>query len=344
MTGLTLKTIASLTGVSVSTVSRIINSLDDTFASKEVRDRVWAAIQETGYIPNPSARALRLKVAGKTASGPSLLTVILGRTHKPDDNPFFAQVSRAIEQQSLNMGHSISRLYSILDTREGGALAKIEPARTDGAFVLGRVDPKMIPYLEKRYKNIIYIGRNVIDAAWDQVICDGYEATRVALEYLIAKGHRQIGYIGERSEEIRWSAYIDTLAKHDLEINGGWVADCVQNSAGGYSGAEKLLEKARPLPTAIFCAADAAAIAAMRRFHEAKIKIPRQLSIIGMDNIDLSGYVSPMLSTIEMPIVEMAGAAVKTLLDRIDKRHKLPMKIFLPGTLIPRESVREIQR
>jgi DNA-binding LacI/PurR family transcriptional regulator len=333
---MTLKEVARLAGVSVSTVSRIINS--PGFASKEVQDRVWSVIRETGYVPNQSARELKQK-KGSAAAHFYTLTCILGRTRSPEDNPFFAQVARAAEQQALRLGYSISLSYSVVDLESHELQSRVEQTKTDGAIVLGRFSSEAMRFLEQHYKNMVYVGRNVIDLPCDQVICDGYEATCTALRCLIDHGHRRIGYIGETENEIRCQAFLDTVTRCGLDNDEALICECPQSGAGGYEGAGKLLEQADPLPTAVFCAADVSAVAAIRRFSEAGIKIPQQLSVISMDNIELSQYVSPMLTTVEMPIEEMGNIAVQTLIQRMNRMHRLPMKIYLPNRLMVRESV-----
>ncbi|MGC4018675.1 MAG: LacI family DNA-binding transcriptional regulator [Muricomes sp.] len=336
---MTLKEIASRAGVSISTVSRIINSPDDSFARKEVRERVWAIIKETGYTPNISARELK-QGKSKTHGVPSgALACILGRTRTLDDNPFFAQLSRVIEQQAMERKYPVRLSYSVLDAKTAPTLEKIEAARVDGAIVLGRFNESSIKFLEQHYKNIVYVGRNKISASWDQVICDGYEATQIAMEHLIAYGHQRIAYIGETTNEIRYQAYRDMIRKYGLDSSRRLVCEAPHSSEGGYHGADLLLKADTPMPTAVFCAADISAIAALRRFTEAKIRVPDQLSIISMDNIEMSGYVSPMLTTVGMPIMEMGNIAVQTLIGRIQKQHKLPLNIYLPNRLILRESV-----
>ena len=132
-----LKEIAARAGVSVSTVSRIINSPDDSFGRKEVREKVWAIIRETGYVPNQTARELKLK-QNKTASLRSCaITCILGRIRNLDDNPFFAQVERAVEQQALNLGYTVSFSYSVLDIGDCDLLSRVESVKAEGAVVLG---------------------------------------------------------------------------------------------------------------------------------------------------------------------------------------------------------------
>lgn len=336
---MTLKEIAARAGVSVSTVSRIINSPDDSFARREVRDRVWAIIKETGYTPNLSARELKQGKSKVQSISAGSLACILGRTKTLDDNPFFAQLSRVIEQQAMERKYPVRLSYSIFDVKAAPTLEKIEAAHVDGAVVLGRFSEGAIDFLERHYKNIVYVGRNKISMPWDQVLCDGYEATQIAMEHLIAYGHQRIGYIGETANEVRYQAYREMILKHRLDGNRRLVCETPHSSEGGYRGADLLLKADVPLPTAVFCAADVSAIAALRRFTEAKIRVPDQLSIISMDNIEMSGYVSPMLTTVGMPVMEMGNIAVQTLIGRIQKQHKLPLKVYLPNRLILRESV-----
>ncbi len=134
---MTLKEIARRAEVSVSTVSRIINSPDDSFATKEVRDRVWDIVKETGYVPNPWARALRQP--GNEQSQTNTITCIFGRSKTSSDNLFFAKIARAIEQHALHMGYVISCTYSIYDLHEKDSFQSIPSIMTDGALVLGRL-------------------------------------------------------------------------------------------------------------------------------------------------------------------------------------------------------------
>lgn len=334
---MTLKDIAALSDVSISTVSRIINSPDDCFASRAVRERVWENIKKTGYVPNQHARSLKCgKTSHKEKNGS--LVCLLGREHTTEENPFFAQLVRSIEQQALESGYPVRFVYTLSDLLAGKLQENTEQSKPNGVVILGKPDVEKMNLVLQSYPNVIYVGRNPLPTACDQVICNGYEATKMALDYLFSCGHRKISYLGETEDEIRYLAYLKTMAAHSLPIEPDFICTCAQNTAGGYQGAGKLL-KSDPLPSAVFCASDAVAIAAMKRFRETRIKIPTQISIIGMDNISLSGYVSPMLTTVGMPIVELGQIAVRTLLDRIHKQHRLPMKIFLPNKLIVRESV-----
>lgn len=131
---MTLKEIASRAGVSVSTVSRIINSKDDSFARKEIRDRVWQIIRETEYVPNRTAIELKQNKKINKYTEPATITCILGRTKHLEDNPFFAQVARAVEQKALRMGYVVSLFYSVLEIDNSDLLKKIESVKSQGAI------------------------------------------------------------------------------------------------------------------------------------------------------------------------------------------------------------------
>lgn len=338
---MTLKEIAQQANVSVSTVSRIINSPDNSFARKEVRDRVWKIIRETGYSPNPVARELKSGRTKESGEKHGTLAIVLGRTLTLDENPFFSEVSRFIEHISMEMNYPVGLIYSVYDIASPQMLEKIRSISAEGAIVIGRLSQSTSEALDSQYKNIIYVGRNEIRTDWDQIICDGYDAARIGLNYLRECGHSRVGYFGEIKNEVRHRAFLDFTKEEGLF--GCPVIECKQSGEAGYSAAEKLLASEDALPAAILCAADIIAISAMKKFKEARIKIPEQLSIMGMDNIELSGYVSPMLTTVGMPIAEMGELAVKTLLDRIMGGHKLSMKIVLPNRLIKRSSVLDVK-
>ncbi|HWQ41749.1 MAG TPA: LacI family DNA-binding transcriptional regulator [Desulfosporosinus sp.] len=342
---MTLKEIAVLAGVHPSTVSRIINSPNNNFATKELRDRVWAIIKETGYTPLPYARALgQRKAKGQTQETEAIVCLLGRRVRSIEENPFFAQVFRAAAQQALTMRYTlIDHCYhvdkAILDWDPQG-----KEKRPLGAILLGRFDDtKAFTRLEAKYKNLIFVGRNVINASWDQVLYSGYEAAKLAMEYLISNGHRRIGYIGETGGEARYQAYLDCVAASGLDGNPKLITACGHNSGDeGYKAAGALLQKAEDLPTAIFCGSDVTAAAVIHRLNDAAIKVPAQISVMGMDNLEIAEKTSPMLTTISMPTAEMGRMAAQLLIGRINKLHSLPLKLFLPHSLVVRESVANI--
>jgi len=338
----TLKEIAAEAGVSVSTVSRVVNSRDDSFASREVRDRVWNIVRKTGYLPNKTARELRWGKNAQPVQG-GLLCCILGRTDAAEGSPFLSQISRVTEKQALDMGYPLRFSYSIFHMGEklmtNVIRQRIESFKPNGVIAIGEFSSCAVDLINRHYANVIYIGRSRIDTAWDQVICDAREAAEIALNHLYAKGHRKIGYLGMTGREPRHDAYRDFLTRRGLSIPEQWVFECEHSAEGGNAGARKLIGLSGERPTAVFCACDSAAIALTNRLKDAKIHVPEQVSIIGLDNIELSGYVSPMLSSVGMPVQEMGVVAVQTLISRMEGRHKKALRVYLPNEIYIRQSV-----
>jgi DNA-binding LacI/PurR family transcriptional regulator len=157
------------------------------------------------------------------------------------------------------------------------------------------------------------------------------------MNHLLDLGHTRIAYLGETVRENRYLAFRSSREERGVPLDERLIIISSQDGRGGYTGAERLLQ-CDELPSAVFCASDSAAIAAIRRFLEAGIQIPSELSVIGMDDIELAQYVSPRLTTVHMPTVEMGTVAVRTLVDRIDGLHSINRTILLPHRLVVRES------
>jgi len=332
---MTLKEIAAIAKVSPSTISRVINNNDEKCASKDVRDRIWKIIRETGYIPNRTAQKLKMGTAKKDA-GVRVLTGIFARVNDFNDQ-FFSKLYRIIEQEAFKQGFIIQHIFSFTQLEGYGGRVMLENAQADGAVILGRCSMKLMQLLKDRYQNIISIALNAHDFPVDRVICDGYNAAREAVRYLHSLGHHAIGYIGERKSETRYRGYCDEMQELKLHVREDYIIDVIHSMDGGYNGALLLLDNAER-PTSIFCCNDITAVGAIRAIKEKGLQIPSDISVIGIDNIEMAEYVTPMLTTIGVPLEEMGKLAVKLLVDRITQGHSLPIKADLPFNLIKRES------
>ncbi len=340
---MTVKDIARLAGVSPSTVSRVLNSPDNSFASEKVRNRIWDVVHETGYVPNPTAKSLRKSGGGPKAESNKNLACILAKTRRPQDNPFFAEIARAAEQQALQMGYAIPYYFTLFDASNQSVIQRVLSTDIGGVFALGRFDSSStLDFLSSRYETIVYSGITGTDNNWDQVICNGYEIARTAMRHLLDYGHTRIGYVGETRHEIRFTGYKDALTDAGLPFSPDLIGRCTMNGEEGYAAANALISHASRLPTAIFCANDITAISVLRLLRKKGLRVPADISLMGADDIPMSSVVTPSLSTVSVPKGDMGRLAIRVLIDRINKMHRLPMKIFLPYKLIIRESTRKI--
>lgn len=330
---MTIREIATLAGVSASTVSRVINHPASKAAGKEVENRIWEIIRQTGYIPNISAR--NLKLGATTVPAQKSIACILSRSQT--SNPFFSQITRAFEQEAFRLGYIVKYVFANHNTDNPETYQIVADTKIDGIVILNHIDKRELRFLTSRYKKIVYVGLNNTDTKYDQIVCDGYQAAKAAVSHLAKLGHTHIAYIGEKTNEGRYKGYLDALEYLKLPLNRNFVINTSISYEGGYTGMKKLLSAGSHV-TAIFCANDLTAIGAIKAAKESGYHIPRDISIIGVDDIETAQDVSPMLTTIQIPTEELGRLAAKVLIDRIENGKRIPMKVELPFQLIKRES------
>ena len=159
------------------------------------------------------------------------------------------------------------------------------------------------------------------------------------VQYFYKHGHREIAYIGA-SPDVRLNGYLDSLAALDLPRQDSLIIDdIIPSMNGGYRSMTKLINGALPF-SAVCCANDTTAIGALRACKDLNVRVPDDISIMGMNDIETIQYVSPMLSSISVPLEEMGRMTVKLLIDRISGGHRLPVRSYLPYYIVERESCR----
>lgn len=330
---MTLKDIAKEAGVSISTVSRVLNQPDAHAAGPEVRDRIWAIVRRTGYVPNSAAQALKQKTTQKPTIA-SLHALIACPSGEVRDDPFFPALLSSIEQEAFQHNLILKYTYSLLDLDDPIMVEHMRENAQDSLIIVGRFDVKLFKSLKKKFKKIVYVGLNRLDAPCDQVICDGYYAMQDAVGYLHQQHHRSIGYIGAEPEG-RYQGYLEGLRKCGLKEHSIQVDTLSMH--GGALGMRRMLAQ-HPDVTAVLCGNDMTAIGALRACHEQGIQVPRDISLMGMNDIPNVRYVQPKLSSIHAPLEEMGALAVRILLDRMSSGRKLPITVSLPHHIVERDS------
>jgi len=339
---MTLKEIAEMAGVSISTVSRVINQNNTKVASKEVQDRIWKIVRDSNYVPNASARSLKLGNANYQTEIPmKTIGCIFARSMTDKNDPFFSQIARAIEQEAFRQGYLMKYSFSAYDINDSNIFHLITNNQVNGLAILGRFDQTLLKFIKQHYKHVVYTGLNKVDTGFDQIICDGYQATITAVHYLHKLGHTQIGYVGEKNKEVRYQGYYDAMSALNLPIKREHIVSTVLSSEGGYKGMEEFFKRDTSV-TALFCANDLTAIGVMKAIKEHGYRIPEDISIISIDDIDTAQYVSPMLTTVHVPMEELGKMTAKILIDRIENGKSLPVIIELPFYIANRESCKAI--
>jgi LacI family transcriptional regulator len=326
----TIFDVARVAGVSHATVSRVVNGRQNV--REETRQRVEVAMRELGYVAHVSARAL--------ASG---RTQVIGLLAQELDNAFFTSVIGGVDQQASAQGYDFL-LCTTHARREKEAeyVARLSRGMVDGLLiVLPRGLPDYVEQLRNDRFPFVLIdydddapGCSVVNAA-------NRRGTRDAIRYLVALGHRRIGFITGRDNvgatHARLAGYRDEMAAGGLRVRPGDVLEGdFLETRGHAAGIEMLSRPDRP--TAIFASSDMAAFGVMRAAVDLGIAIPGGLSVIGFDDIPEAARVNPALTTVRQPLREMGRVAVDQLLGRLDDPGQPPVRVVLDTELIVRGS------
>ena len=336
----TLKDIAEKLGISVSTVSRVINGNSVKAANSKLQDKIWQTAKELNYVPNTAAQLLK---RSRETDRDSLRTIacVFARADTDQSDPFFSEISRALETELLRQGFIMK--YSIYNKGLPQSVLEtfLKNEKVDGVIILGRPDKKIINLVCKYNKYVVYVGLNKIDGDIDQVICDGYEAGMLALKHLESIGIRKIFYLGETKSEARYKAYKDFMRQRGFSRE---VDDYTIESSFRLQTAYdkmKIFLKKKILPEGLFCGNDLAALGAIKALTEENIKVPKEISVIGIDDIAMAGFSVPMLTTVSIPKEQLGKKAAKFIVDRILNGNDINVIMMIPFKLIIRESTRK---
>jgi len=331
----TIRDVAERAGVSVTTVSHVIN--DTRFVSEELRGRVLRAIEELNYQPSGVARSLRRK-----------RTHTIGMIIPDNTNPFFAEVARGIEDASFELGYNVILCNSDGDLeKEMDYLGLLIEKRVDGlVFVSAGSNQATIEMLSTQEVPVVIVDRDISELAMDSVLTDNRRGGYQATHYLLTLGHRRIACITGPSQ-LTPSAERVTGYRNALEEAGVAVDDLLIlagdfQSQSGHEAMRSLLTLSSP-PTAVFVCNDLMAIGALCAAHEAGLRVPQQLSIVGFDDIALASFTTPRLTTVAQPKYEMGLLAAEMLAERIKHKDLSPRRRFLDVELIIRDSCAALQ-
>src|SRR5687767_1505033 len=326
----TIREVAETAGVSYATVSHVINNT--RLVSPETRERVLAAMDALDYRPNALARSLR---QGKTNT--------LGLVLPDSANPFFAEISRSIEDEAFKQGYSVFLCNTELDTRrELFYVDVLSKKQVDGIiFVAAGDQADSLDFLVQRNMPVVMIDRNLPNVEVDAVMTDNRLGGYLATRHLIKLGHTRIACIAGPSS-ITPSAERIIGYRRALE-EGGLSYDETLIMRGDYhaqSGMEitHSFLKMNPRPTAIFALNDLMALGALRAAAEAGCSVPGDLAVVGYDDLEIARFANPPLTTIAQPKKEIGVQAVNLLVGRMSQRNRSPSRLLLPPELIVRRS------
>ncbi len=328
-----MRDVAERAGVSITTVSHVVNETRPV--SDELRGRVLAAIQELGYQPNTLARSLR---RGKTHT--------IGMIIPDNANPFFAEVSRGVEDTSFEHGYSVILCNSDGDLdKELLYTSVLAEKRVDGIiFVAAGVSTEHIRDLQAQRIPLVVVDRDIPDVAVDSVLTDNARGGELATRHLLELGHRRIGCITGPSDVTpsadRVTGYRRVLEAFGVPVDERLIVKGDFRCESGYRTTHSLLAMGNP-PTAIFACNDMMAIGVICEALELGLRVPGEVSVVGFDDVRLASFTNPPLTTVAQPKYEMGTVATRLLIERM---HDLDMparrRVFDVSILVRQSTAR----
>jgi LacI family transcriptional regulator len=328
---ITIKDIARQAGVSVATVSYVINKT--RYVSPELTARVVESIEQLGYSPNAVARSLRQKS-----------TKMIGLIVPDSSNPFFAEIAKGVEDAGFNAGYSVILCNSnaSLD-REQIYLDLLRSKRVEGIIFFATTTQveQIRPFVRGGIPVVVFY-RDLPGLDIDTFRIDNFQAGYLATRHLIQLGHREIACIQPASPEtpssLRVEGYLQAMRESGLAIRDELMPRGDNRVSGGKEAALALARSGRKF-SAVFSANDAMAIGAMRALRELGYRIPQDISLIGVDDIILASYTEPPLTSISQPKYEAGCQAVDFLIQRIEGAYgQGPRNVLLEIRLVDRAS------
>ncbi|MDQ0917692.1 LacI family DNA-binding transcriptional regulator [Paenibacillus sp. V4I5] len=332
-----IKDVAKKAGVSVTTVSRVLNG--EKYVKDDLKAKVKRAIDELGYAPSHIARSL---VRKKT----NLIGVIV-----PDlTSSFYSTILSSIEETASLNDYNLLVCNIIEDTdKELKYLNVFKEMRVDGIIIMHeKLSEDIRSFINKLDIPVIFSSVRPLDHKFVSVIIDDYEAAYDATRYLIELGHERIAFIGGDMRDItsgqnRYVGYRNALKDQGVRIVNDYIRFGDYKTQSGYNLMKELLA-CEPRPTALFAVSDDMAVGAMNCIHDHQLKVPDDISIIGFDGSQLTELVRPRLSSMEQPIEDMGKITVDTLIELISDPTFSPREDLILGhKLVVRDSCKAYQ-
>jgi len=300
-----INAVAKRAGVSTATVSRVINGTANV--RPDTAERVREAVEALNFYPDVNARAL-----GSGRSG------LYGLIISDITNPYFPELVKAFEDIAVEHGQDV--LIANTDynpKRMEMCVIRMLQRKVDGvAIMTSEMEDRLISTLGQRQIPTVFMDTAAGGQAASTVNVDYAHGVTQAMDYLFELGHTEIAFVSGplslSSARDRAEAFQSALREHGVKMRPEWLQESDHHVEGGHHAMKRILDSGS-LPTAVLGSNDLAAIGAMGAIHERGLDIPGEISVIGFDNIELSGYTSPALTTLHVPRRELASTAFRAL-------------------------------
>ena len=326
----TAKEVAKKAGVSIATVSRVVNK--QASVSPEVRARVLQTIKTLGYQPSRTAQRLRAKRG-----------YVIGVVISDIQNPFFTAVVRGIEDVAYQHGYSLILCNSDEDSDKERLYLDVMRAEAVAGVILATTveDNPGVRNLTDNGIPVVAMDRQLTDQSIDSVLVDSVQGTIEAISHLINLGHRRIGFIGGpvtiTTMRERRDGYLLAHQQHGLPVSPELMRFDSPKQAGGYASALELLQQ-EPAITALFAGNNLIATGALKAIHERGLRIPQDISVVSFSDMPWAPLLQPPLTVISQPDYELGQKAAELLVERLEHPDKAVSHLQLSLKFVVRAS------
>jgi LacI family transcriptional regulator len=336
----TIKDVAKKAGVSIATVSFVLNNRPGQAISERVRQKVWKAAEQLDYHPTAAAAGLARKRTHNVA-------IVFYRNEHLMANSFYSFAIQGAIKEAI--GREYNLLFSFIEKEYEGSsdLPKlIRERNAEGALFVQSIHPELVKDIQARGVPVVAIDHYPAASGFSSIQIDNRRGGQVAAEHLLSLGHTDLGVLWAEkhrpSISDRMQGFIDTATEQGIKLgarSGLFEAKSLTFDSG-YLKAKELFSKPK-YPRALFCVNDEMAAGALRAAHEAGIRVPGDLSVVGFDDITMSNYVDPPLTTVGVDKESLGRLAMKHLLERVENRELAPATEVVSVALVERMSTQK---
>lgn len=329
----TLKDIAVKANVSTATVSRVLNFDETLSVSQQTKDLIFKVASELNY----------QKSTKKNTKQERCIAVIQWQTEQEElADLYYYSIRLGVEKQAEEEGLRVVRLFHTIQLNEEQNLL--------GIIAIGKYTSQQMSELKQYHENICYVDFDTLQAGCDCVVIDFEQALTRVRDYFIQQGHQKVGFIGgtdwysdgtKREEDERTRIFKRLLLEADLLDERYFVSADRFDVTSGQQAMNQLLQHPSSLPTAFFVGSDPLAIGVLRALKQKDIAVPDRVSIVGFNDSNVSEFIEPALSTVQVPTSRMGEVAVQLLVRQasyIQQQQYIPQKVVLDTKLITRDS------
>lgn len=325
-----IRDVASQAGVSVATVSKVLNGY--TTVNVKTKERVLQVVKELQFQPNAAARSL---VGRRSMTIGIFLTA--GLAH-----PFFAQILAGMEQSLKSKGYDLIYLAQLSWNKEYSFVRHCQSRNVEGVVVFGFQHENMnFDELVESGIPALFIDLDVKERRAGYISSDNQNATKRTVQYLAGLNHRKISFLsGIKSSyvsRLRLEGYLAGLEEAGIPFHDYYVAEGDFTRETGYLAMQSLL-KLPERPTGVICCSDMSAVGAMEAIRDAGLSIPEDISVIGFDDIELASCVQPALTTVRQDMTTIGKRVIELLDDLINDEQLAPPEVIISTELVIRGS------